>query len=699
MLMLERLSLAKRIGLGFSFVIGVVVLFALAVTVVNWRVGTSFEDYRNTANQTSVLNAYLEDLLEARLAAIAYRQADTDENAAEVASNLAEITQSTAGQSAFADYPDLLTDIDALQSTAAEYADTFQQTVTLQEQRHVEVAAITTSGTAARRTLSDVHADVATNGMGAAAIHAAGTALQELLLARLYAERFLLTNELEALEQAKHHMEQLRRSGRVLTIALVERDVLRGQTETALAQMAEFEAAIDRVAALIVERNRLRGEVMDSIGASVTARIDTTLEQVLQRQAQSGLAGQRLLDRTQLMLPIATLLCVFASVAIAYVIGRSTTRAINGLGASTRRLADGDVDLEIQGTEHDHELGNMAKALVVFRNNEVERRSVQAAAEAAHARQKDVVAEVSSRLESLANGDLTVRINSDFPVEFADLKLNFNRTMDRLDATISQVVETANWLNENIELVGDATTQLSRRNENQAAAIEETSAASNTLSNSVKETSSHAMKAKTFAGNTRQSAANGAKTVEDTTRAMDRIQASSEKISAIIGLIEDVAFQTNLLALNAGVEAARAGDAGRGFAVVASEVGALSRRSAEAVSEIREIISQAAEDVAAGVQTVGQAGISIREIGDMVDEISTLIEEISDAASEQSDSLLSTNASVKQIDTMTQENAAMSEETAATAKSLSDGARSLLDVTGQFNTNTARSSNAGRLVA
>jgi methyl-accepting chemotaxis protein len=589
--------------------------------------------------------------------------------------------------------------LDALQSTAAEYADTFQQTVTLQEQRHVEVAAITTLGTAARRTLSDVHADVATNGMGAAAIHAAGTALQELLLARLYAERFLLTNELEALEQAKHHMEQLRRSGRVLTIALVERDVLRGQTETALAQMAEFEAAIDRVAALIVERNRLRGEVMDSIGASVTARIDTTLEQVLQRQAQSGLAGQRLLDRTQLMLPIATLLCVFASVAIAYVIGRSTTRAINGLGASTRRLADGDVDLEIQGTEHDHELGNMAKALVVFRNNEVERRSVQAAAEAAHARQKDVVAEVSSRLESLANGDLTVRINSDFPVEFADLKLNFNRTMDRLDATISQVVETANWLNENIELVGDATTQLSRRNENQAAAIEETSAASNTLSNSVKETSSHAMKAKTFAGNTRQSAANGAKTVEDTTRAMDRIQASSEKISAIIGLIEDVAFQTNLLALNAGVEAARAGDAGRGFAVVASEVGALSRRSAEAVSEIREIISQAAEDVAAGVQTVGQAGISIREIGDMVDEISTLIEEISDAASEQSDSLLSTNASVKQIDTMTQENAAMSEETAATAKSLSDGARSLLDVTGQFNTNTARSSNAGRLVA
>jgi methyl-accepting chemotaxis protein len=287
-------------------------------------------------------------------------------------------------------------------------------------------------------------------------------------------------------------------------------------------------------------------------------------------------------------------------------------------------------------------------------------------------------------LESLADGDLTVRLKEDFPPEFADLKLNFNRTMEQLEATISQVVETANWLNENVALVGDATTQLSRRNENQAAAIEETSAASSALSNSVQETSAHAMKARTFAGNTRQSAANGAKTVEDTTRAMDRIQASSEKISAIIGLIEDVAFQTNLLALNAGVEAARAGDAGRGFAVVASEVGALSRRSAEAVSEIREIISQALEDVSAGVETVGQAGVSIREIGDMVDQISTLIEDISDATTEQSDSLSSTNASVKQIDAMTQENAAMSEETAATARSLADGAKSLLDVTAQF---------------
>jgi methyl-accepting chemotaxis protein len=699
MVNLERFSLAKRIGLGFAFVIGVIVAFAMSVSVVNWRLDSAVDEFVESSEQTLVLNTYLEDLLEARLAAIIYRTDDSAENAAEVMSNLAEITESTDGRTAFVNDPDLLDDVLAMQDAAAQYADVFQQTVALQQQRHAEVDVMSERGTQSRRTLSAVHEAVATNGFGGAAIAAAGSALEELLLARIYAERFLLTNDTEALARSKQHLADLGRDGRALSVALIQREDLRGQLDAALSDMAEFEAALDRVSAIILERNRLRGEVMDEIGAGVTERIAFVNEGVMSQYADANASAQALLSRTAVLLPIITVLCLIAAIAIAYLIGRSTTAAIRLLSGSTRKLADGNVDLEIRGTEYEHELGDMARSLLVFRNNEIERRSTQAAAEENHAQQENVVAEVSSRLESLANGDLTVRIDGAFPEEFADLKLNFNRTMEQLEATISQVVETANWLNENVALVGDATTQLSRRNENQAAAIEETSAASSALSNSVQETSAHAMKARTFAGNTRQSAANGAKTVEDTTRAMDRIQASSEKISAIIGLIEDVAFQTNLLALNAGVEAARAGDAGRGFAVVASEVGALSRRSAEAVSEIREIISQALEDVSAGVETVGQAGVSIREIGDMVDQISTLIEDISDATTEQSDSLSSTNASVKQIDAMTQENAAMSEETAATAQSLADGARSLLEVTGRFKTNAEATRIADRMVA
>ncbi|MEZ5769235.1 MAG: methyl-accepting chemotaxis protein [Paracoccaceae bacterium] len=103
---------------------------------------------------------------------------------------------------------------------------------------------------------------------------------------------------------------------------------------------------------------------------------------------------------------------------------------------------------------------------------------------------------------------------------------------------------------------------------------------------------------------------------------MGEIEASSQQISKITGVIDDIAFQTNLLALNAGVEAARAGDAGRGFAVVASEVRALAQRSSDAAREINELIQASGTHVARGVDLVGRTGVALNEIADKVRQIS-----------------------------------------------------------------------------
>ena len=685
---LDSLSLTKRLSLGFAFVIAVVVALAAIAMVVNWRLTTTFADFKDNADQNTVLVSYQEDLIEARLANAAYRQDPGEEAAAAVLAELAEITESTAGQEAFAAYPDLLSEIEAVQAAAAEYGATFLETVDLQNRLQTELAGMTDLGREAQVILAEVHSAVASNGLSPFAIEAAGNAVQSLLLARLYAERVFLTGDLAALEAATGHLDDLRSAGRTLTIALMGRELLHGRAQEALAMMAAFAEGLDRVAAMIAERNRLRNDVMDVVSASVIDRVDIAQAQVQAMQSASGASAEALLDRTRVLVPVGALVSLLLSVLIAGLIGRSSTRALRALGETTRRLAEGDVEVTVAGTDHDHELGQMARALVVFRNTEMERRAAQGAADAAHAAQERVVTALSASLERLAAGDLTARLDGAYPPEFKTLQDNFNATMARLNTTIAEVIETARWISENSIALGEATTQLSRRNENQAAAIEETSAASTALSGSVRETAARAAQAKAFAGTTRERSAEGARTVEDTTRAMDRIKASSEKISDIISMIEEVAFQTNLLALNAGVEAARAGEAGRGFAVVASEVGALSQRSANAASEIRNIIEQAARDVASGVETVGQAGASIGEIGDMVEQIATLIAEISDAATEQSENLASTNASVKQIDTMTQENAAMSEETAATAKRLADGAESLLTFTNQFRTAT-----------
>jgi methyl-accepting chemotaxis protein len=165
---------------------------------------------------------------------------------------------------------------------------------------------------------------------------------------------------------------------------------------------------------------------------------------------------------------------------------------------------------------------------------------------------------------------------------------------------------------------------------------------------------------------------------------MDAIAKSAQKISQIIGVIDEIAFQTNLLALNAGVEAARAGDAGRGFAVVASEVRALAQRSAEAAKEIKGLISASTAQVEQGVKLVGETGKSLERMLGQVSEINGIISAIACAAGEQASGLTQVNQAVNQLDQITQQNAAIAEQSTAAGHSLAQETEGLTALVGQF---------------
>ena len=180
--------------------------------------------------------------------------------------------------------------------------------------------------------------------------------------------------------------------------------------------------------------------------------------------------------------------------------------------------------------------------------------------------------------------------------------------------------------------------------------------------------------------------------VRQAVEAMGAIAKSSQQISQIIGVIDEIAFQTNLLALNAGVEAARAGDAGRGFAVVASEVRALAQRSAEAAKEIKSLISASTTQVDNGVKLVGETGNALDRITSQVADINNVISEIAAGAHEQATGLVQVNTAITQMDQVTQQNAAMVEEATAASHSLSQETAQLSDLIGQFKVGQAASS-------
>lgn len=359
-------------------------------------------------------------------------------------------------------------------------------------------------------------------------------------------------------------------------------------------------------------------------------------------------------------------------------------RPLNSISRTTERLSQGDMS-PVKGFDRSSdEIVRIAKALTVFRDGLVEKEKMQKLADeerAAHqAQQTAAVSAIGEGLSHLADGKLTYRIDAELTDGYAQLKQDFNRTAETLNATVVDVASVAESLRNGSAEISQASDELAKRTESQAATLEQTSAALSELTANVRSVADGSKDAENTTNAAHKQATDSGEVVEGAVRAMKDIEESSSQIAQIIGVIDDIAFQTNLLALNAGVEAARAGDAGLGFAVVASEVRSLSLRTGEAATEIKELISTSTRQVESGVELVGQTGTALHDILERVSHISKLVSTIAVSTGEQSGGLNEANEAVAHLDQVTQKNAAMVEETSAAGQLLAADAQRLGDL-------------------
>ncbi|MBB4104191.1 methyl-accepting chemotaxis protein [Allorhizobium borbori] len=280
-------------------------------------------------------------------------------------------------------------------------------------------------------------------------------------------------------------------------------------------------------------------------------------------------------------------------------------------------------------------------------------------------------------LTRLAAGELDCRLDVPFAPDFEPLRQNFNTAITSLSHTLGAVANASVEIDLHSSEVSSGASDLSQRTERQAASLEETAAALDEITVNVQNAAARSDEARKAAEQAKSSASHSAMVMGEAIDAMARIEDSSNKISSIIGVIDEISFQTNLLALNAGVEAARAGEAGKGFAVVAQEVRELAQRAASAAREIKELIAHSSGEVKSGVKLVSETGEALRSIEDSILVVNTQIQAIATAAKEQAIGLDEVNAAVNQMDQVTQQNAAMVEETSAASATLAGQAEQL----------------------
>ena len=479
--------------------------------------------------------------------------------------------------------------------------------------------------------------------------------------------------------------------------------------DQAVDELARILATAD-MAALKAFNDQTLYAAIDPMSGNIGALVDLQIR-VAQQDGEAAASAARI----GLMVMCAIALLAAGLLAFATnVVVRQVTAPIMAMTRAMNRLADGDNAVEIPAVGQRDELGQMAGAVQVFKDNAIAKIKADAEVEQAKARAEQerqaasaaaiateqalVVRSFGASLERLASGDLTWRLEDEMPPAYEKLKADFNNAMLKLQDAMRVIVGNAGSIHSGSREISVASDDLAKRTEQQAAGLEETAAALDQITATVKRTAEGARETRQVVASAKADAETSGQVVGRAIAAMGAIEDSSRQINQIIGVIDEIAFQTNLLALNAGVEAARAGDAGRGFAVVASEVRALAQRSAEAAKEIKVLISASGVQVSEGVDLVGQTGRALERILGEVVQINGLVAEIAASAEEQATGLQQVNIAVNQMDQVTQQNAAMVEESTAASHSLSREADNLTELMAQFRVDAAtdESSTTGR---
>ncbi len=432
-----------------------------------------------------------------------------------------------------------------------------------------------------------------------------------------------------------------------------------------VAYIEEYEASVER-AISYVNNGKLESARNELLTTGVTSanNAEAVFDVILEEMNDASEAASDLIETqiSGLRMIIIGILVISFILATLYCLSliKAITVPVAKLSEASKKLAVGDIDVDCSKI-HDDDLGALMDDF---------------------AHMASAVKEQAKIAEAISKGDLTIKVE---PRSDKDI---LGKALQKLvadnNATLGNIKESTMQVTIGAEQVANASQALAQGSTEQASALQQVTASMDEIAERTKANASEANEANSLVHNVKDMAVSGNGQMKSMIHAMNDINESSETISKIIKVIDDIAFQTNILALNAAVEAARAGVHGKGFAVVAEEVRNLAAKSASAASETAEMIEDSIRKVNNGTKLAEETAQSLDEIVDSIDKIVALISNIADASNDQATAVSQIDQAIGQVSTVVQTNSATSEQCAAASEELSNQAANLRNLMANY---------------